>query len=298
MSGTAPARFAHAALALVCACASAGCLAWRPGWEGFDPGSGASAPAQLLEDAERLHAAADDEARVRAAIAAQQRALTMDPGHRQALERLGELHVLLGAAYLQSRQAKKAAYLAAIGACERAMALDPTFRAAVESGASVEEAGRHLGRDHAGAMFWWITAVSYLFKECQSPPQRVVNFRWMKRTQGLLERLGELDWGYLEGGVPFTWGVYYLALPRAVGGDLERSAASFAEAVEMAPSSLLHRWGRAKYLHTKTGHRAAFEADLQWVVAQDPRQATSPYRWNVYFQRDARTLLAAADRLF
>lgn len=286
------------AVLLLSTVALSGCLTWRPGWEGVSVRPTSGVAEQAWREAELLLADADSEAKVRAAITAQQRVLEADPGHQPALARLGELHVLLGAAYLQSRQAKKAAYLAAIGACERAMALDPTFRAAVESGASVEEAGRHLGRDHAGAMFWWITAVSYLFKECQSPPQRVVNFRWMKRTQGLLERLGELDWGYLEGGVPFTWGVYYLALPRAVGGDLERSAASFAEAVEMAPSSLLHRWGRAKYLHTKTGHRAAFEADLQWVVAQDPRQATSPYRWNVYFQRDARTLLAAADRLF
>lgn len=298
MSGATSSRCARVALALACAFAAAGCLSWRPGWEGVQVGRRDPVPWRLVDDAERLYVVADSEVLVRQAIVAQQRVLEVDPEARQAMVRLGELHVLLGAAYLESRGAKKAAYLAGIRACERAMALDPSFRAAVAAGASVEEAGRHLGRDHAGAMFWWITGVSYLFKECQTPPQRVVNFRWMKRTQGLLARLSELDRGFLEGGVPFTWGVFYLALPRAVGGDLERSAASFAEAVEMAPTSLLHRWGRAKYLHEKTGDRAAFEADLRWVIAQDPHAAASPYRWNVYFQRDAQKLLAEADRLF
>lgn len=298
MSGPPLCRPVRVGLALACAFAAGGCLVWRPGWEDVYPASPGAVPARLEEEAVQSHTVATSESAVRSAIAAQRRLLAADPGNLPALERLGELNILLGAAYLEARTAKKAAYLAGIQACERAMALDPSFRAAVKAGDGVEEAGRYLGREHAGAMFWWITGVSYLFKECQTPPQRVINFRWMKRTQGLLERLSQLDRGFLAGGVPFTWGVFYLALPKAVGGDLAKSAASFAEAIEMAPTSLLHRWGRAKYLAVKTGDRAGFEADLRWVLAQDPGRAGSPLRWNVYFQRDARELLAAADRLF
>ncbi len=286
------------AVLLLSTVALSGCLTWRPGWEGVSVRPTSGVAEQAWREAELLLADADSEAKVRAAITAQQRVLEADPGHQPALARLGELHVLLGAAYLESRGAKKAAYLAGIRACELAMAANPQFAAAVRSGASVDEASLWLGREHAGAMFWWITGVSYLFKECQTPPQRVINFKWMKRTQNVLRRLSELDPTFQDGGVPFTWGIFYLALPKAVGGDLAKSAASFDEAITLSPGALLFRWGRAKYLHEKTGDRAAFEADLRWVVAQDPHRAASPYRWNVYFQRDARALLAAADRLF
>jgi len=47
------------------------------------------------------------------------------------------------------------------------------------------------------------------------------------------------------------------------------------------------------------GDRASFERELRWVLAQDPRKTTGdPYPWNVYFQREACQLLAAADAIF
>lgn len=284
----------RAGLVAGCALTLVGCLTWAPGWEdrlADRPGGQAS---QLYERAERLLEEAGTEESVRSAIAAYQQILSADPQMIPAMVRQAELHVLLGAAYAQSKAEKRESYLSAIRLCERAMGLDPEFRAAVGGGASIEQASQYLGAEHAGAMFWWITGVSYLFKECQSPPQRVINFRWMQRTQGVLRRLGELEPGFQEGGVPFTWGIFYLALPRAVGGDMQRSGESFEAAIALSPGSLLNRWGRAKYYHVKTGDRAAFAADLRWVLAQDPRSAPSPYRWNVYFQRDARALLAGA----
>ena len=117
---------------------------------------------------------------------------------------------------------------------------------------------------------------SYLFKECQSPPGRVVNFRWMKRAQGVLTRLTEIDEGYEHGAVPLTWGIYYLPLPKAVGGDMAASAANLERAIAIGPTSLLNRWGRAKYSFEKTGNRAGFVADMSWGLEQDPRHASSP----------------------
>lgn len=284
----------RAGLMAGCALTLVGCLTWPPGWEDRLAERSGGQASQLYERAERLMEDAGTEESVRFAIAAYQKALDVDPQMIQAMVRQAELHVLLGAAYAQSKAVKRKAYLAAIRLCERAMGRNPEFRAAVDGGVTIEQASVHLGVEHSGVMFWWITGVSYLFKECQSPPQRVINFRWMKRTQGVLQRLGELEPRFLEGGVPFTWGIFYLSLPRAVGGDMQRSGESFEAAIALSPGSLLHRWGRAKYFHVKTGDRAGFAADLQWVLAQDPRNAASPYRWNVYFQRDARALLGDA----
>jgi len=36
----------------------------------------------------------------------------------------------------------------------------------------------------------------------------------------------------------------------------------------------------------------------EWILAQDPRKADSPYSGNVYLQREARELLANIDDYF
>ena len=77
-------------------------------------------------------------------------------------------------------------------------------------------------------------------------------------------------------------------LPEFAGGDREKSRELLDRAQAVGPESLLVRWGRAKYFHLETRNRAGFESDLRWVVAQDPRRASSPYAWNVYFQTQAR----------
>ena len=53
-----------------------------------------------------------------------------------------------------------------------------------------------------------------------------------------------------------------------------------------------------KILYTKTRDKEAFKSDLEWVTAQDPHKADSPYPANAYFQREARELLAHIDDYF
>jgi len=91
-----------------------------------------------------------------------------------------------------------------------------------------------------------------------------------------------------------------LALPESVGGDMKRSASRFERARRSSGAKrLLIPWGRAKYFHRKRGDRASFTRELRWVLAQDPRAQTGdPYPWNLYFQREARQLLASVDVLF
>ena len=66
----------------------------------------------------------------------------------------------------------------------------------------------------------------------------------------------------------------------------------------MSPTSLLTRWGRAKYFYVMTGDREAFRRDLEWVIAQPAETQDNTLAWNLYFQRDARETLARIDRLF
>jgi hypothetical protein len=46
-----------------------------------------------------------------------------------------------------------------------------------------------------------------------------------------------------------------------------------------------------EFLHAKTRDREAFRKDLEWVLAQDPHKALTPYPWSVYYQREAKIML-------
>ena len=74
----------------------------------------------------------------------------------------------------------------------------------------------------------------------------------------------------------------------------------------LAPSCLRHGQRVARVTRvTRNGHetvyrdgdREGFRRDLEWVAAQDPAALQGPYAWNVYFQRDARQMLADMDRI-
>lgn len=284
-----------------------GCMSWTPGWMTPVPPRSAGEVEAALQRAEALFEVADDAARLRAAIAAYDTALQALPvgsdGHLPAaaariLTQLAEAHVLWGAAYAEGKSEKARSYITGIRYAEQAMACVPAFRRRIEAGASIGEAVAELGQEQMRPMLFWVTGVSYYFKECLRAPSHLWNFRWMLRTREVMARMMEVDPGAEHGAVPFSLAIYYLGLPRSAGGDLDRSAELLARAEAQAPGALLPRWGRAKYLCVRTGDRAGFQRDLQWVLAQDPRRADGQYRWNVYFQRDAREMLSRIDRWF
>lgn len=282
-----------------------GCMSWTPGWQSQPIGRAsdrppAAAPAvdagSALARAESLFEEAIDAGRLRRTIAAYDEALRLAPEAGEVLVRLSEAHILYGAAYAEGQRERALSYTTGIRYSERAMALNPGFRRRVELGETVGEASVELGIQEMRAMLFWVTGVSYYYKECLSPLGNLLQFRWMLRTRQVMERMMALDPGFEHGAVPFSLGIYFIGLPPSAGGDLQRAGDLLARAVAESPTSLLPRWGRAKYLHAKTGDRAAFRRDLEWVVEQDPGAADSPLRWNVYFQRDARELLAGNDR--
>ena len=280
-----------------------GCMSWTPGWEGSPAGTGAAAvsggtPGAAVERAEALFENAGDIVGLQQAIREYEALLPSAPDPGAVLARLSEAHILFGAAYADDKNAKAHAYITGIRYAERAMAGNPAFRRRVEGGEPLGDASAELGRAEIRPMLFWVTGVSYYYKECLGGLGHLLQFRWMLRTRQVMERMMELDPAYEHGAVPFSLAIYFIGLPASAGRDLERSAELLAQSITDAPTSLLARWGRAKYLHVRTGDRAAFRQDLEWVLAQDPARAESPLRWNVYFQRDARELLGRIESLF
>lgn len=277
----------------------AGCVKWKPGWEMVTEPSAEARPAEPMRiEADAAALRADSREDLEQAIGLYRQALAEDPEDGVTLARLSEYTTLLAAGYTDSRGDKAQLYIAAVQYAERALFTNPDFRDRVEAGMGRDEAVEVLGENDMYAMHFWVTALSYYFKECLNPIRYPFNMRWMNRTTTFLTRMQEIDAEFENGASYFAWGIYYMALPRAAGGDRDQARANLEKAVEIAPHSLLARWGRAKYFHVKLKDRDGFVEDLEWVLAQDPEQATSPYPWNVYFQRDARAMLDNVEGYF
>jgi tetratricopeptide (TPR) repeat protein len=275
-----------------------GCASWKPGWsdlpDSLPPGGGAAA----LSRGQKLFAKADNRAGLAAAIDAYEAGLRQAPQSYPLLTALCEAYVLDSAAYAESKKEKKQQYRTGIAYCERALYTNDEFRRRIEEETPAEQALQALTLAEADAMLFWVTGISYYFKECMGGLARIRSYRLIRRSETMLAHLNGLEPDYADGAVYFSRGIYYLALPKIAGGDRVLSAQLLTKAREVAPDSLLIPWGRAKYYHFETGNRTAFEEDLRWVLEQDPHAGTNPYAWNVYFQRDAQQLLDDVDRLF
>lgn len=276
-----------------------GCMAWRPGWQEPPPTPEVAAdPAVLasrLAQADERFAASASQEDVLAAIAEFRAIVAADPGHYEALSRLGEAYLLLGAAYASSDSAKARAYREGIQWCERALATNPEFARLAAAG-GMDAAVTSITAREFEAAFFWITGVSYYFKECLRGPAILVHLDWMTHTGRLLRHLESMDPDWGSGRLQFSLAIFYLGMPARYGGDMDKSARCLERAIALDPTSLLMRWGRAKYFHAKLRQPDAARDDLAWVLAQDPDEAGSPRRWNLYFQRDARAMVARLDR--
>lgn len=275
-----------------------GCALWQPDWQVAAPTGTPGQVEGLRQRAQELSDQAGDRAALEMAIDAWDAVLAASPADSDALIELANQQILYGAAYAEGRAARKRAYRRAMSLSALAMGTNPAFRGRVETGDALWEAVDALTARELDAMGFWTTALFYYYKDGQGPIGQVVNFRWMQRARRVLERMTELDPEWGGGMLHFLWGIYYLAIPEAVGGDRERAALYFAQAVAAGPDWLQHRWGRGRYYHVKMGNRAACREDLEWVAAQDLSQAAGPYAWRAYIQRDARNMLADLGRYF
>lgn len=275
-----------------------GCARWQPAWDQKDRPAYLTDVSVLLHEAERLSRTAHDKASLLAANTVYEAILVLDPFHYPALVALGNQYILFGAAYCDRRSEKIRFYELAMRMSERAMYTNPDFRQRVDSGQTPWEACDVLTRDEIDAMFYWVTAVLYNFKEGMTLPGKIVNLKWIQWTGIFLDRIEKIDPDWGGGGVQFSQALYYGILPASLGGDEAKCQAYLARSIQVGPDWLLNRWGRAKYFYVRDKNRAGFIEDLEWVVAQDLQQAGGFFPWKVYIQRDAALLLENVDRYF
>ena len=282
------------ALALPLLLMAAGCsMTWQPDWPTQAENRPTAASEQELAAAEHAYATAGDAAGVQRAIAGYQQVLAQNPGDYRALTQLSTLHILQGTAYLKGRSQQSAEFHTAMKYAERAMYTNPEFRAAMAAGRTPWEAADTLTAQQAEAMFFWVTAVQYDFKDGMSLPAKVINVGWLRYCQSFLDRIEKVAPEFGGGGVEFARVICYYALPESMGGSKALGDKYMQAAVTRgnAEGWLLPRWARGKYYYEILGEKKLQRQDLEWVATQDPATVHDPYPWRVHFQQNARELL-------
>lgn len=241
--------------------------------------------------AKKQHALATDANSLADAIDGLQSLLDQQPDNTVLQVELAEALVLFGAGYETRRGEKRSRFQTAQKHAESALLSNPAFRAALVAGQRPGQAASKLEISDLPAMVIWATATAYLFDEGMTRLGRLRHFRGLEDLRLMMERAMALAPEHEYGLVPFSLAIFHIAAPPIVGGDRERAAELIEQAIATPGISLLPRWGRARYLHPLTGNREALIEDLEWVLSQDPAAVDSPYRWNVFVQRDSQRML-------
>ncbi|MEE4243030.1 MAG: TRAP transporter TatT component family protein [Desulfopila sp.] len=218
--------------------------------------------------------------------------IAIEPTHKEALAYLGNLHILLGAAYTLDRTVKRDHFRQSRKYCERAMLTNTAFREAVKDGANPWESAMNLEGEDAPAMLFWVTALQYEFKEGMTIIEKILNIQDLRVCLAFLDRISLTAPKFGGGAVQFAYAVSYSAPPSFLGGDKELGRYYLDRALIEGKGYLMPVWGKGKYYHQVTGDMENARRDLLWVARQDPDHFHDFYPWRLYFIADAEKELA------
>ncbi len=252
----------------------------------------------LLAEAEKLKDKVDTRDGVFELVKVYETVLEIEPDNRSALGGIGSCYFLLGYGYGKSRDEKEQYYLKSIQYCEQLVYLNPEFKIEADKGADIWDALDVLTENDMNALWWWFLAAGSYVTECHSTPVKIINAALVLRIKAVMTRMMAINPQWQNGSPYYLSANYYAQSPALFGRDLEKSVQLFKKAVKTGPTMLNFRRTRARNLHTKTGNREGFIADMEWVLKQDPHKAPLGYLWNSFVQRDAREGLAEIDSLF
>jgi hypothetical protein len=275
-----------------------GCISWEPGWKMPQAPSAKGDAKALIAKAEKLESEANTKEKVRELIAAWEAVLAADPSSATALISLGRNCFLMAYGWGTGAKDKAPWYVKSIRYSERLLYLNKGFRAKVDGGARLWEALDTLTRDDMFGLMWWYLSLGSYWRECPGKPAQLANIHWARRMNMVLKRMMAIDPAWYHGFPYYGRATFYCGAPKIAGGDLQKADAMFKKAIENGPTMLNFRRTRARLLHTRTGDRAAFTSDMEWVIAQDPHRCPLGYPLNFFIQRDAREGLRDINKYF
>ncbi len=269
-----------------------GCsLKWKPAWQE----AGSDMPTQTsrasLALAEEQYDRISDKQSLQIAIKSYEKVLGHNPGDYQALVKLSSQYILMGTAYTRSRSEKSSHFRRAMEYTELAMYTNPDFRQHVDAGATPWQSAELLTQREKEAMFFWVTAMQYEFKESMSLPAKVINIRWLQRCLVFLDRIEIVAPEFGGGAVEFAKVICYYALPKNKGGSKKLGDIYMDKAVKKGERRLLPRWARGKYYHVINNNKDNARQDLEWVASRNIDEFEDSQPWKIHFHENAQELL-------
>lgn len=266
-------------------------LKLQPVWQEAAQNKPTKESLRRLDEARVLFDRADSADSLRISIAAFESVLEENPGDYEALALLSTQYILLGTAYTRNKRAKSALFQKAMKYAELAMHTNMAFKNRVAEGTAPWDAAEELGARELSAMYFWVIALQYEFKEVMFLPEKIVNVDWLQKGLVFLNRIENIDPDFGGGGVEFCKVICYYALPEFKGGSPEKGDEYMHKAVAKASDWLLPRWARGKYYYVIKKEPEKSRRDLQWVAKQDLSEFQDPYPWRVHFKKSAQELL-------
>ena len=266
-------------------------LKLQPVWQEAEPNNPTAESLRKLKEAKDLFAVAGDANSLALSISAFESVLDVNPGDYEALALLSTQYILLGTAYTKNKQDKSALFQKAMKYAELAMYTNTEFKDRVVKGESPWDATDELGVKELSAMYFWVIALQYEFKEVMSLPEKILNVGWLEKGLIILNQIENIDPDFGGGGVEFCKVICYYALPEFKGGSKKKGDEYMHKAVKKSSHWLLPIWARGKYYYVIKNEPEKSRRDLLWVAKQDLSKFQDPYPWRVYFQKNAQKVL-------
>jgi len=269
-----------------------GCAMQPPShWQDARPDIEVPESEALVREAQRLYEVSTDRESLLSSITAFEKALVKNPGDYTTLAALSTQYILLGTAYTKQRGEKSRHFNQAMRYAELSMYSNEAYKQRVSSGTPIWDATEALEKAQVEAMFFWVTAVQYDFKEGMNMVATIVNVRWMAHGLKFLDRIEQVAPGFGGGGVEFAKVICYLVLPKSMGGSESMADEYMRRSITRSDGWLLPRWARGKYYYEVKGEPGKARVDLEWVASQNLEHFNDPIPWKVHFQENARELL-------
>jgi len=272
--------------------ALSGCsMSLKPNWQNARPDRQTLKSEAIEQKAHLLFEKAQDKDSLLASITAFEMALAENPGDYSTLTSLSTQYTLLGTAYTEKQKEKSRHFHQALRYAEQALYSNPAFKEKVAGGTPLWEAIEELDQGQVEAMFFWVKALQYQFKEGMNLGAKVFNVRWMKRGLKFLDRIEQVAPEFGGGGVEFAKGICYYVIPGIMGGSKKLGDEYMARSIARSDGWLFPRWARGKYYYVVTGEDEKSRADLEWVATRNLKNFKDSAPWKIHFQANAKELL-------
>lgn len=239
-----------------------------------------------------------DEAELRKAIDAFERASKIDPTRDETWVSLARGWYFLGDGHLRFDEARedemlaafeKAAYFAEVGL----RSASPEFRAKVCADEDFGKALEVVDKAGVPAIYWYASALG----KWALAKSIIEVLNQKDKIAAMMETALERDPAYFYGGPDRYFGAYYTKVPFP-NGDLKRSLSHFNKSLEREPNYLATRVLMADLLATKMENRELFEEQLEYVLSKPADIIPELEPEHVIEQKKARALMDEIDVLF